>query len=120
MPSIRSSAPAETIECETCRRECYPEEQQMTKLNGFDQCEDCRKVCAGDCGEFIADETIAIGGPLVHFRDYLWDGKLVAAHASCAAITLLGYIDPSLDYDRSTREEIADAVAAMHQLAVTA
>jgi hypothetical protein len=117
MGHIYSSQRAETIECATCRRECDPLDEEMSKLNGYNLCPECRELCAGDCGEYLTDETVAIGGPIVHYRDYIYDGKLVHAHASCAALTLLGYIDRDLD-DWSTREQIAHAVACTHEMAV--
>lgn len=93
------------VDCGTCLREFDPEEEMVIKLNKEYVCEECRELCAGGCGEYLSDESVAIHETVVHFRDYIYDGKLVAAHAICASIVLLGYFD--LDYDHSTREEIA-------------
>ena len=98
-----------TLECFTCRRECDPEEETITELDGYPQCEVCRESCYGCC-EWITDATIATFGPVVCFRDWPRDGKLTAAHAQCAAEYILYDLDRDFDYDHSTREEIAAMV----------
>lgn len=99
------------VMCETCMRDCNADDQTMTKLDGGWQCEECREFCGGNCGEYLTDKTVAIAGPVVHFRDYVYDGKLVAAHASCAADTFLTYLDPDYSYDHTTKGEIAVLIA---------
>lgn len=99
------------VECATCRAECDPEEEDMTELYGDPQCTDCRKLCAGNCGEFLTDDSIKGHGPLVRYRDVAYSGQLVSAHAMCAADTLLGYMIEDFSYDHTTREEIAVAFA---------
>ena len=100
----------ETLECFTCRRECDPEAETMTTLDGYPQCEECREICDGGCGEWITDETIAVLGPMVCFRDYVMDGRLTRSHAQCAATTLMTYRDEDFNYDHTSREAIAEMV----------
>jgi hypothetical protein len=97
------------ITCQTCRRDCDPDEETMTKLDGFDQCEECREMCP-NCGEHITDDTIKTYGKVVHWRDYVLDGKLTTMHADCAAYTFLCYLHPHYDIDHTTRGEIAAVV----------
>ena len=97
------------IECGTCRIECDPNEETITELDGEPQCGACRESCEG-CGDWLTDETVALLGPVVHYRDYVYNGRLTPAHAQCAADILMVYLDKSFDYDHSTREEIAAMV----------
>lgn len=102
------------LECDACHREFDPEEEMHIILDGQPWCEECRELCGGNCGEYLKDDTVASCGPVVHYRDWVYDGKLVAAHASCAAETILGYYIHGFDYDHTTREE----VAAVFEMAV--
>jgi hypothetical protein len=98
------------LTCGTCSRDCNADAEEMTKLDGDWQCEDCRKTCPC-CGEWITDHTMPLyGGKVVHWRDYILDGKLVTLHADCAVITFMQYLDPTFDEDYTTREEIAAMV----------
>lgn len=101
---------SDSYECAVCRSECDRYDEKPIRLDGEDVCPACRELCDGNCGEYLTDETIASCGPVVHFRDWVVRGQLRHSHASCAADTLLTYMDPAFDYDHSTREEIASAV----------
>lgn len=108
-----------TYECAICRSECDSYDEELIKLDGEDVCPGCREMCDGGCGEWLTDETLASCGPIVNFRDWALNGKLQKAHASCAAETMLSYMDSDFSYDHSTREEIAATVASHFARVVT-
>jgi hypothetical protein len=97
------------LTCATCSRDCNADDETMTRLDDDYQCEECRESCPC-CGEWITDETIKMYGKVVHWRDYVLDGKLVTMHCDCAASTFLTYLNPNFDDDYTTRGEIAAAV----------
>lgn len=110
MPNIFGLNAAQTIQCGTCFKEFDPEEECSIKLLNQPVCGDCKVMCGCNCGEYLTDDSVAVSGPIVHYRDIVYSGQLVAAHAECAADTLIGYLGDGLSYDHSTKEEIALAL----------
>lgn len=105
--------------CGTCREE-YEPLGEVHELNGQPICIDCVEMCDGYCGELLLDSTIKTFGPVVTFRDWLSNGKLLTAHAECAAEYIVALIASPNYYDGdATREEIADIIHA-YQLEVAA
>jgi len=98
---------SDSYECAVCRSECDRYDEEPITLDGELVCPECREMCGGNCGEYLTDDSIRIGGPVVHFRDWALSGKLQTAHASCGAETILSYLIEDFSYDHTTREEIA-------------
>lgn len=105
-------------ECTVCLTERDTDyEAEPVVLEGEKVCAECRQLCDGNCGEYLTDESIRVGGPIVHFRDcWALSGQLQAAHASCAAETILRYLIEDYSYDHTPREE----VTAVFEMAVSA
>jgi|GEM_PF-3852396 len=95
--------------CSQCFEELDAIDDRPTVLNAELVCPSCRRMCEG-CGEWLSDESIEVSGPIVRFRDWLSQGKLVSQHAECAAETFMGYLDQHYSYDHTTRGEIAALV----------
>lgn len=108
-------------ECAVCLTERDIDyEDEPIILGGEKVCGECRQLCDGNCGEYLTDDSIRIGGPIVHYRDWALNGQLQTSHASCAAETILRYFDHEFDYDHSTRQEITAMVELNSAQAVTA
>ena len=102
---------SDSYDCDVCLCLCDYFDEKPIILDGEEVCPECREMCSGNCGEFLTDETIRCGGPIVHFRDFALNGKLSTMHASCAAETMMMYMDREFDYDHTTREQVAEIVA---------